>query len=122
RSAFTERLSDELIGGLVDGASRFTSPLSALVLFYMHGAAVRVRPDETAFSARPPVWDLDVIGQWTDGAESAKHVGWVRALWGRLEPHVEDSGYVNHLAEDDPPGEEGAEDGEKYRGRRGRKK
>ena len=115
RSAFTERLSDELIGGLVDGASSFTSPLSALVLFYMHGAATRVRPDETAFSARRPVWDLDVIGQWTDGAESAKHVGWVRALWGRLEPHVEDSGYVNHLAEDDRPEKVRASYGENYR-------
>ena len=81
----------------------------------MHGAAVRVRPDETAFSARRPVWDLDVIGQWTDGAESAKHVGWVRALWGRLEPHVEDSGYVNHLAEDDRPEKVRASYGENYR-------
>jgi FAD/FMN-containing dehydrogenase len=115
RSAFTERLSDELIGGLVDGASRFTSPLSALVLFYMHGAATRVRPAETAFSARRPVWDVDVIGQWTDGAESAKHVGWVRALWGRLEPHLEESGYVNHLAEDDRPEKVRASYGENYR-------
>jgi FAD/FMN-containing dehydrogenase len=114
RSAFTKRLSDELIEGLVDGASRVTSPLSALVLFYMHGAATRVRPDETAFSARRPVWDLSVIGQWTDGAESAKHVGWVRALWGRLEPHLEESGYVNHLAEDDRPEKVRASYGENY--------
>jgi FAD/FMN-containing dehydrogenase len=115
RSAFTPRLSDELIDGLVDGASRFTSPLSAQVLFYMHGAATRVPAGETAFAARRAVWDFDVIGQWTDGAESARHVGWVRALWGRLEPHLEDSGYVNHLAEDDRPEKVRASYGENYR-------
>ena len=114
RSAFTERLSDELIGGLVDGAARFTSPLSALVLFYMHGAATRVRSADTAFAARRAVWDLDVIGQWTDGAESAKHVPWVRAVWDRLEPHVEGSGYVNHLAADDRPEKVRASFGQNY--------
>src|SRR5262249_47507739 len=42
RSALTEHVSDELIELLVAGASEFSSPLSALIFFYMHGAAVRV--------------------------------------------------------------------------------
>src|SRR5207249_1420224 len=49
RSAFTERISDELIDLLVDGASRFSSPLSAIIFFYMHGAASRAAPTATAF-------------------------------------------------------------------------
>jgi FAD/FMN-containing dehydrogenase len=115
RSAFTPQLGDELIDALVDGASRFTSPLSALVFFSMHGAATRVPPTETAFAARRPVWDVDVIGQWSDGAESARHVGWVRSVWGTIEPYLEDSGYVNHLAEDDRPEKVRASYGENYR-------
>jgi FAD/FMN-containing dehydrogenase len=115
RSAFTPQLGDELIDALVDGASRFTSPLSALVFFCMHGAATRVPPTETAFAARRPVWDVDVIGQWSDGAESARHVGWVRSVWGTIEPYLEDSGYVNHLAEDDRPEKVRASYGENYR-------
>jgi FAD/FMN-containing dehydrogenase len=115
RSAFTPQLGDELIDALVDGASRFTSPLSALVFFCMHGAATRVPPTETAFAARRPVWDVDVIGQWSDGAESAKHVSWVRSVWGEIEPYLEDSGYVNHLAEDDRPEKVRASYGENYR-------
>ena len=103
RSAFTEQLPDELIGLLVDAAATFTSPLSALIFFYMHGAAVRVPPTETAFAARRPQWDFDAIGQWTDPAGSARHIGWVRALWTKLEPHLQGSAYVNHLAEDDQP-------------------
>jgi FAD/FMN-containing dehydrogenase len=115
RSAFTERITDELIDVVVDGAARFSSPMSALLFFYMHGAATRVPSAETAFAARRPTWDFDAIGQWTDRAESATHIAWERALWGRLEPHLEGSAYVNHLAEDDRPEKVRASFGENYR-------
>ena len=45
RSAFTEQISDRLIDAAVEGAASFTSPLSALIFFYMHGAATRPLPD-----------------------------------------------------------------------------
>src|SRR5262249_16625974 len=52
RSAFTEQISDGLIDVLVEGAATFSSPLSALIFFHMHGAATRPSPSETAFAAR----------------------------------------------------------------------
>jgi hypothetical protein len=70
RSAFTEQISDELIDAVVDGAARFSSPLSALIFFDMHGAATRPLPTETAFAARRAQWDFDAIGQWPDAATS----------------------------------------------------
>ena len=114
RSAFTEQISDRMIDVLVENAASFTSPLSALIFFYMHGAATRVPPTETAFAARRPQWDFDAIGQWMDGAQSAEHIAWVRALWSQLEPHLEGSAYVNHLAEDDRPEKVRASFGENY--------
>jgi FAD/FMN-containing dehydrogenase len=101
RSAFTERISDELIELMVEGASRFSSPLSALLLFYLHGAITRVPADATAFGARRAQWDFDAIGQWKDATESEGHIAWVRELWGRLEPHLAGSAYINHIAADD---------------------
>jgi hypothetical protein len=74
RSAFTERISDELIEAVVDGASGFTSPLSALIFFYMHGAATRPLTTETAFAARRAQRDFDAIGQWSDAATSDQHI------------------------------------------------
>jgi hypothetical protein len=59
--------------------------------------------NETAFGARRVQWDFDAIGQWTIGSESATHIAWVRELWGRLEPHLQGTVYVNHIAEDDRP-------------------
>jgi FAD/FMN-containing dehydrogenase len=103
RSAFSEHMSDELIDVVADAASAFSSPMSALLFFYMHGAATRVDPEATAFAARRPQWDFDAIGQWADASESHEHIAWVRALWDRLEPHLEGSAYVNHIASDDAP-------------------
>jgi hypothetical protein len=114
RSAFTERISDELIEAIVDGASSFTSPLSALIFFYMHGAATRPLPTETAFAARRAQWDFDLIGQWSDATTSDQHIAWVRALWPRCEPHLLGKVYVNHLAADDRPETVRASFGENY--------
>jgi hypothetical protein len=66
RSAFTEQISDGLIDVMVEGASSFSSPLSALLFFHMHGAATRVSPLATAFAPRRTQWDFDAIGQWAD--------------------------------------------------------
>src|SRR5436309_5119241 len=103
RSALTEQISDGLIDVMVEGASSFSSPMSALLLFHMHGAATRVPPTATAFAPRRAQYDFDAIGQWADGGQYATHIAWVRALWTMLEPHLQGSAYVNHLAADDRP-------------------
>jgi hypothetical protein len=115
RAAFTERISDDLIRVMVEGAARFSSPLSALLLFYVHGAITRVPASETAFGARKAQWDFDAIGQWADGSESAAHIAWVREIWGQLEPHLQGSAYINHIAADDQPEKIRASFGENYR-------
>jgi FAD binding domain/Berberine and berberine like len=101
RAAFTETISDGLIDTMVEGASRFSSPLSAMLFFYMHGAAARVPAEDTAFSARRAQWDFDAIGQWVEGSESPVHIGWLKDIWGKLEPHLKGSVYINHVAADD---------------------
>jgi FAD/FMN-containing dehydrogenase len=103
RSAFTEQISDDIIKVLVAGAARFSSPLNALFFFNVHGAIARVPAGDTAFGARRAQWDFDAIGQWTDAAESATHIAWVREIWGELEPLLQGIAYINHLAADDRP-------------------
>ena len=103
RAAFTDRLTDSFLDTMVEGAGRFSSPLSALFLFYVHGALTRVPVGDTAFAARAAQWDFDAIGCWKDPAESAGHIAWIRALWAQLEPHSSGSVYMNHMAADDKP-------------------
>jgi FAD/FMN-containing dehydrogenase len=102
RSAFAGHLSDQFIDIAVEAASSFTSPLSAMVFFYMHGAAARVPAADTAFSARHAQWDIDLVGQWDNPAESDRHIGWVRTTWDKMTPLMDDRAYINHIAADDP--------------------
>jgi FAD/FMN-containing dehydrogenase len=114
RSAFVDQLSDGLIDQMLEGAASFGSPLSLMGLFYVHGAAARVPADATAFSARRPTWDFDIIGQWTDAAESDAHIAWVRALWGKVEPELLGTVYINHMMGDDRPERVRASYGDNY--------
>jgi hypothetical protein len=115
RSAFTEQMSDDLIKVAVDGAAQFSSPLNSLLFVYLHGAVARVPAMDTAFGARRRQWDFDAIGQWTEASESAAHIAWVKQIWGELEPHLQGSAYINHIADDDQPEKIRASFGENYR-------
>jgi hypothetical protein len=100
KSGYFTDLTEELIDRIVQGAAAKTSPLSAILLFHMHGAASRVPPGETAFASRRDQWDLDILSQWTDPAEADRHIEWARTLWTELEPFSAGV-YMNHLASDD---------------------
>jgi FAD/FMN-containing dehydrogenase len=101
KSGFLPQTSDEFIDLVVDRAQTITSPLTAIGMFFFHGAASRVDPEATAFGLRAVQWDFDIIAQWTNPAEAAVHVQWTREFWKDVEPHT--SGvYVNHIAEDEP--------------------
>jgi FAD binding domain/Berberine and berberine like len=103
RSAFTEQIDDGLIDAMVEAAANFSSPLSALLLVHVHGAAARVPASDTAFAARRVQWDFDAIGQWTLGAESDEHIAWVRQVWDTFSPHLKGDAYINHINVDDAP-------------------
>src|SRR5262249_58491505 len=70
RSAFTEEIPDALIDELVKAAGSFSSPLSALLFFYMHGASTRVAPTATAFAPRRTPKRLNPDWAWGGRAES----------------------------------------------------
>ena len=91
-------LSDALIETVVEAAKSFSSPETAILIWHVHGAAVRVPPGETAYSLRGERWELSILTQWRDAAESATHKAWTRALWEKLEPLTNGTAYVNHMS------------------------
>jgi FAD/FMN-containing dehydrogenase len=103
KSGFATELSDELIDLVCKTGAAFSSPLSAMLFIRVHGQATRVPVDETAFGARQAQWDFNVVGQWSDPAESQTHIAWTRAVWAQVEPLISGSAYINHIAGDDSP-------------------
>ncbi len=101
KSTFVDELSDTVVDTLIEHAGRLTaSPLSDVVIELYSGAASRVGPSDTAFAQRRGQFDIGIMAQWTDPADSDRHVAWARGLFDALKPHS--SGFLlNFLDEED---------------------
>jgi hypothetical protein len=101
KSTFLRELNDEGIRTLVSHANRATSPLTMVLLEYYGGAASRVGVSETAFAHREAQYDLGILGQWVDPAESSSHIEWTRGLYEAMRPFSSGRHLLNFLGEED---------------------
>jgi FAD/FMN-containing dehydrogenase len=101
KSNFLRELSDRAIETLVAHFAEVTSPFSTMGLEPLGGAPSRVGIEETAFPHRAAQYSLVILGIWTDPAEQATHVRWVRELWEAMQPYSSEAVYVNYLDTDD---------------------
>lgn len=105
RSADFDQLTDGVIDTAVEYASRITSPLSAMPIYHLGGAAGRVPGDGTAFGPRPG-HHVNMFAGWTpDRDDRDRHVAWVRDFSEAMAPHATGKKYVNFLSDDE--GEDG---------------
>jgi FAD/FMN-containing dehydrogenase len=99
KSAFVDRLTDELIDLLIDSYTSTPSPYAAFFLEQMGGAINRVGETETAFPHRSATYNFMITSAWNDPAEDEINVRWVRETWTKIEPHLNGGVYVNYLSE-----------------------
>jgi FAD/FMN-containing dehydrogenase len=95
-----KQLTDEAIDAIVAAGTAMTSPYSVVLLQYMHGAASRIPPRETAFALRGEYYLPLFVAQWPAGAGD-RHVAWARTSWTALQPFAADGTYVNFMAADE---------------------
>ncbi|MCA1823182.1 MAG: FAD-binding oxidoreductase [Mycobacteriales bacterium] len=101
KSAFLTELSDELISTLVNAYTQVPSPMSALIVEHLHGAATRVDPTATAYPHRQAGYNVLVIAQWADPADTQANIGWARTTFDSLRPYLTDRRYMNYMSADD---------------------
>ncbi len=104
KSAFVDRLTDEIIDLLVDEYADTPSPYASFLLEQMGGAINRVGATDTAFPHRSATYNFAITSAWDDPADDETNVRWVRALWAKLEPHLNGGVYVNYLSEQELEG------------------
>jgi FAD/FMN-containing dehydrogenase len=100
KSSFLRELPDAVVNAVVEQADRAPSLLSAVVLEYYGGAASRVATDATAFPHRDAIYNLVILGQWSDAAEDQVHISWARDCWEAVRPWSSGAVYMNALSED----------------------
>ena len=64
--------------------------------------ASRIAPSATAFPHRAVHYDFLIVSQWSDATDSDHNVKWTRALFQAMQPHLEESVYVNNLSDEGP--------------------
>jgi hypothetical protein len=101
KSTFVKELSDDAIDILVDHANAAPSPLTAIVIELYGGAMARIGPDETAFGLRSADYDVGILSQWTDPADTDRNVTWTRGLYDALQPHSSGAFLLNFLGQDE---------------------
>jgi FAD/FMN-containing dehydrogenase len=80
KSAFLRELTDEAIATIIEYANKATSPMTAILIEQYGGAAGRVPVNATAFAQRHAQYDLGILTQWSDAADSARHIAWTRGF------------------------------------------
>jgi FAD/FMN-containing dehydrogenase len=99
RSSFLKQLTDDAIDRIVAQADVARSPMTAVVVEFYAGAASRVPEGATAFTQRGAAYNVGIMAQWTDAAESESHVAWARQLARDIEPYAT-GGYLLNFASD----------------------
>lgn len=101
KSAFFTDLSDDAIDKLVKAFESTPTTSCLLLIEHLHGAATRIDPTATAFPHRAPGYNLLIMAEWADPAQTDDGIAWARGTYNALRPHMSEAAYVNYLDDDD---------------------
>lgn len=99
KASFVPKLTDQVIDLLVEHGNRMRSPMSAVVIEFYGGAPARIGANESAFAQRAAEFNVAMIAQWADPAETATHVAWARDMYDAFEPHSSGMHLLNFQSE-----------------------
>src|SRR3954471_10413307 len=101
KGAFVKDLSDEAIAAHVEHGSQVPEVTSTMHMYPINGACHRVGPDETAFAYRDATYGMVFLAGWSDAANDAERIKWLRGYYEALSPYAEPGGYINFMQDDD---------------------
>jgi FAD/FMN-containing dehydrogenase len=100
KSASVSDLDAPAIATLLEGVKGMPSTTSGVGFQQLHGAASRVDATATAYAPRHRRYDLLVLSQWPDPANTAENVAWTNDVFAAMAPFVDHAVYVNNLGDE----------------------
>jgi FAD/FMN-containing dehydrogenase len=101
KAGFAADLPGALIDVLLDRAAELESPVSQVELLALGGAISQVSPEATAFPFRNARWLINIPATWRDPADDEREIGWARATYAAIRPHLSEGSYVNFMGDDE---------------------
>jgi FAD/FMN-containing dehydrogenase len=95
KSQYVDELSDAAIDMLARRAQSRPAPLTMVNTFLMGGAIADVDEEATAFAERKPRYMVSIDGIWTDAADDAEGVAWIRSTWDEVSEFGTGGVYLN---------------------------
>src|SRR5215467_8311289 len=101
KAGYFKTLSDESISTMMEALETNPSVSNEIELNYLGGAAARVAPGETAFGDRSSPFVLNLLANWSDPADDAANISWIRSLFARLRPTMVPGVHINFMSGDE---------------------
>ena len=101
KSSFLAQLSDAAIDTMIECFDRCPTPMGQLLLEHFHGAVTRIPISDTAFPHRANGYNLVVISEWMEPANTDRCIAWARETYAAMGPFVASGRYVNYLGDDE---------------------
>jgi FAD/FMN-containing dehydrogenase len=101
KAGYFKTLSDESISTMMEALATNPSLSNEIELAYLGGAAARVAPGETAFGDRSSPFVLNLLANWSDPADDAANIAWIRGLFARLRPAMAPGVHINFMSGDE---------------------
>jgi len=100
KSSFLKEQSDDSIDLIVELGNQAPSPMSSLVVEFYGGAVARADHPDTAFAQRRPAFNLGIMAQWTDPADTERNITWARDAADAVAPFASGGYLLNFLDEE----------------------
>jgi FAD/FMN-containing dehydrogenase len=101
KSSFLRELPAEAGRVIHEHVHRMTSPYSLCLVEHLHGAAMRVPPEATAFPVRGMYFHFVAMASWLGCQEDTSHITWAQRFWAAMQPWSAARTYANILASDE---------------------
>lgn len=95
KSEYLAELSDEAIEVIAGQIQERPTPRTLVATLVMGGAINRVGARDTAYAERSAPWMVSIDGFWSDAADDADVIAWVRQAWTDLGQFGTGTPYLN---------------------------
>ncbi|MHA6785048.1 FAD-binding oxidoreductase [Pseudonocardia saturnea] len=109
KSTYLDALTDDAIDAFGHAALSRPAPLSLVNAYHLGGAVHAVGAEETAFAERSAPFMVSTDGVWSDPAQDAACVSWVRSAIGELGKYGNGGTYLNFGGRSDEPMQAGVD-------------